>query len=393
MKILFENKQLNEGPGAGYTISGTLTNVKINNVKSIEPAGKDNYGTYYEVELDATADFDDVKAESYYYGGNIDSTPVSIIRARINSDNEPTTEEVKDAIEDAKIKVTIGGGWSHSTFDGFIEGDLNKSPSSIDTYESVLDGILFELTDEKAVEYLDRAVQGDEEEDIDESSKESVAKTLTEDFNEDERIQALAKYLDIDPSEISNIYDYEFETPEGDYLVVDEDEARQLAEDNIENFIDEFGIEGFTEDFKQWIENNALDTDWFIDAVTESMEAYADDIENESSSDDRFENRLEEEMYDEDIIDDDDLENGYDFDSSRFDFINRLVNNAGDPIDYCRDNFGSDWISQAAKQNNLYDIDEIVDEAINWDGVAHFIAVYDGNEIELGNGLFAYRTN
>ena len=219
------------------------------------------------------------------------------------------------------------------------------------------------------------------------------SKSLTEDFDEDERIQALAKYLDIEPSEISNIYDYEFETPEGDYLVVDEGEAEQLARDNIENFIDELGIEGFSEDFKQWIENNAIDTDWFKDAVTEYMEAYADDIENESSSDDRFENRLEEEMYDAGIIDDEDLENGYDFDSSRFDFIERLVNNAGDPIDYCRDNFGSDWVSQVAKENNLYDIDEIVDEAINWDGVAHFISRYDGKEIELGNGLFAYRTN
>ena len=66
MKILFENKQLNEGPGAGYTVSGTLTNVKINNVKSIESAGKDNYGTYFEVELDAVADNVDVRAESYY---------------------------------------------------------------------------------------------------------------------------------------------------------------------------------------------------------------------------------------------------------------------------------------------------------------------------------------
>ena len=219
------------------------------------------------------------------------------------------------------------------------------------------------------------------------------SKSLTEDFDEDERIQALAKYLGIDSSEISNIYDYEFETPEGDYLVVDEDEAEQLARDDIENFIDELGIEGFSEGFKQWIENNALDTDWFKDAVTESIEAYADDIENESSSDDRFENRLEEEMYEAGIIDDEDLENGYDFDSSRFDFIERLVNNAGDPIDYCRDNFGSDWVSPVAKENNLYDIDEIVDEAINWDGVAHFISRYDGEEIELGNGLFAYRTN
>lgn len=225
----------------------------------------------------------------------------------------------------------------------------------------------------------------------DDELEESIS--LRESISEEDRINALANHLGIDAGEISNIYDYEYETPEGDYLVVDEYEAEQLARDDIENFIDELGIEGFTKDFKSWIENYALDTDWFIDAVTESMEAYADDIENESPSDDRFENRLEEEMYEAEIIDDDDLENGYDFDSSRFDYIEMLINDAGDPIDYCRDNFGSDWVSQAAKQNNLYDIDEIVDECIKWDGVAHFIARYDGNEIDLGDGLFAYRTN
>ena len=38
-------------------------------------------------------------------------------------------------------------------------------------------------------------------------------------------------------------------------------------------------------------------------------------------------------------------------------------------------------------------IDKIVDEAIKWDGIAHFISRYDGKEIDLGNGLYAYRQN
>lgn len=540
MKILYENKQLNEGPGAGYTISGTLTNVKINNVKSIESAGKDDYGTYFEVELDAIADFVDVRAESYYYGGNIDSTPVSIIRARINSENEPTIEEVKDIIEDAKIKVTIGAGWLYSTFDGFIEGDLNKSPSSIDTYESILDGILFELTDKKAVEYLDRAVQNGNTEtsyevvidgegedafdtreeaieyakkyggeaireiyqteffngdvdieigdivwtndDMNESLKESedtieketddglsrgsvkemsnvifdtlfnntqypqfdfskvenqevdankgqivfdymgheykitveesvghftesVTKTLTEDFSEDERIQALAEYLGIDPSEISNIYDYEFETPEGDYLVVDEDEARELAEDDIRSLYDDLGLDSFTPDFKDWIIMNALDNDWFEDAVRESYEYYVEDIESDSSSM-GYENRLIEELHDNDIISDSDfaidedgepnlgeLNDDVDIDYAKEQYVDYLVEQAGDPVEYCADNFGWGWVTDAATNNNLIDMDEVVEQAIYMDGIAHFIARYDGNEIYLDGGLFAYRTN
>jgi hypothetical protein len=37
--------------------------------------------------------------------------------------------------------------------------------------------------------------------------------------------------------------------------------------------------------------------------------------------------------------------------------------------------------------------DAIIDECIEWDGIAHFIARYDGDEIELNGGFFAYRIN
>lgn len=413
MKILFENKQLNEGPGAGYTVSGTLTNVKVNNIKGVQPAGKDSYGTYFEVELDAAATFEDVRADSYFYGGDIESTPVSIIRARINSDNEPTVEEVKEAIEGAKIDVLIGGGWSHTTFDGFIEGDLNKSPSSIDTYESVLDAILFELTNKNAIEYIDRAVSGelDEDEDFDGEIEESLddadtaSKPLKESFSEEDRVNALATYLNIEPSEISVIYDYEFETPEGDYLVVDEDEARELAEEDIRNLYDELGLESFTESFRDWIIMNALDNEWFEDAIRESFESYVEDIENEDGSM-GYENRLIEEMHEHQVLSDDDFEidedgepnlselkEDVDIDDKKEEFIDLLIEDAGHPVDYCGDNYGWDWVAEMASQHNLIDMDEVVDECISVDGIAHFIARYDGDEIELENGLYAYRTN
>ena len=138
MKLLFENKQLNEGPGAGYTVSGTLTNVKVNAIKDIKKVGQDGAAIEYEVELDATADFDDVSANSYYYGGTIDSTPVSITRVVVEFDEgDITTDDIKWAIDRAKIDANLGGGWSHAKFDGFIETDYN----GIDNASSLL-GIL-----------------------------------------------------------------------------------------------------------------------------------------------------------------------------------------------------------------------------------------------------------
>jgi hypothetical protein len=39
------------------------------------------------------------------------------------------------------------------------------------------------------------------------------------------------------------------------------------------------------------------------------------------------------------------------------------------------------------------DLDHLIDDAIKCDGRGHFLAQYDGDEIELGNDLFAYRIN
>ena len=36
---------------------------------------------------------------------------------------------------------------------------------------------------------------------------------------------------------------------------------------------------------------------------------------------------------------------------------------------------------------------DFVDQAISWDGRGHFLAYYDGREIELECGAFAYRVN
>ena len=39
------------------------------------------------------------------------------------------------------------------------------------------------------------------------------------------------------------------------------------------------------------------------------------------------------------------------------------------------------------------DLDHLIGDAIKCDGRGHFLAGYDGDELELGNDFFAYRTN
>lgn len=235
--------------------------------------------------------------------------------------------------------------------------------------------------------------------------KEGCEKSLTEDISDDDRISALAEYLDISEDEIKLIWDYEYETPEGDYLVVTEDEAEELAREDIINLYDDIGLESFTPYFRDWIIMNALDNDWFEEAVRESYEYYVEDIEDEASSM-GYDNRLIEEMHDHQVLSDDDFEidedgepnlrelkEDIDIDDLKEEFIDLLVEDAGNAVEYCGDNYGWDWVTQMATQNNLIDMNEVVDQCIYEDGVAHFIARYDGDEHELENGLYAYRTN
>jgi hypothetical protein len=211
-------------------------------------------------------------------------------------------------------------------------------------------------------------------------------KIITESFTEEERVFALATYLGVDASDCTNTYDNEFETPEGDYYVVTEEEAEELAREDIINLFDELGLEAFTEYFRSWILENALDKDWFEDAVRESTEAYVDDIAYEDG-------RLEEELLEAGIITEADVEEGYDVEDAKERYVQYLMDETGDFVDYCGFNFGWDWVSKVAVQNNLIDMDAVVEQCLFEDGVAHFIARYDGEEHDLGNGLFAYRNN
>ena len=219
------------------------------------------------------------------------------------------------------------------------------------------------------------------------NSKSINENVITEDIKEQDRIQALAEYLNIDVEDVSGFGDYSFDTPEGEYIVATEVEAHKLALDDIKNLFDDLGVDSFTPNFRQWIYDNAVDTHWFKDALYECEKAYVDDIESENG-------RLEDELVDAGIVTPEDFESGnFDIDDAKQRYVDYLVDNMGDPIKFYKDNFGQNDFNRAVRDNDLVNIDIVAEEAIEWDGVAHFIATYDGEEIELGNGLFAYRTN
>ena len=59
------------------------------------------------------------------------------------------------------------------------------------------------------------------------------------------------------------------------------------------------------------------------------------------------------------------------------------------------DGVSDDDMETEEDKNNIdnYDMDEIVDLCLEWDGAAHFLARYDGEEHEIGGPYLAYRQN
>ena len=160
------------------------------------------------------------------------------------------------------------------------------------------------------------------------------------------------------------------------YLVLDDEEADNYYYDYQKGLIDDLGLDGFNDYFKDWIIDNCIDEDHFFNIMNECNEFYLDDIENEGSL--THDNRLEEEME----------ENGC---ADRDEYLKLLNNNYDSAVDWYRDNFGDNMLTDYIKEHDyLIDWDEVIEECKSVDGRGT-ISDYDGCEIELEDWYFAYR--
>lgn len=227
--------------------------------------------------------------------------------------------------------------------------------------------------------------------------------------DEGARREALADYLGIDIEDIEVVGGDEFDTPKGDYLVLTEDEAYDRALEDIQETIDDVGLGAFTENFRDYIIYNLLD-DYHIkeEVMIRDYEDYVEDLEREPS--DRFGNLLIEGLYEDGFLDDDDFEDGedgknyymlkpsVDLDELKYDYAKSLVEDTS-VFSWLYDmgfyRFGGeeeamyDWL----EENEYIDWDAVKEQCIRDDGVAHFIANYDGRQIELDGEFCAYRIN
>ena len=206
--------------------------------------------------------------------------------------------------------------------------------------------------------------------------KELLVKVLEEINNNDmemEKIIALFNELNVEEIEeiMINGYD-EIEVDGATYKILTDDEADEEFESYQKDLFDDIGLSGYSESFQYWIKENALDKDYFDDMVREHYESYIEDIKYES------EKRLIEEMEDAGV-------------ETEEEFLEYLIDDAGDSIEYVEGNFGSDYLDEILQNNPwLIDLDKVIEEIKSWDG-RRCLAYYDDEELELDNDYFAYR--
>ena len=148
---------------------------------------------------------------------------------------------------------------------------------------------------------------------------------------------------------------------------------------------------------QDWLMNWVDMDDTIENILEEYYRSYADDIAFEDDS--RYNNRLIAEMVANGLMTEEEA-TSEDADDIAEDNVDNLVdlyveeNMEGDKgVEWYISNFGQDDFRDLVIDLNLIDISGASEDAIGYDGVAHFLSSYDGEEIELDNDVVAYRTN
>ena len=215
-------------------------------------------------------------------------------------------------------------------------------------------------------------------------------------------IKALAEHFGVDEDEIEVSTwggGHNFIVNGEEYWVGTYDEAYDEAVAMAKSNLDDMGLEALAPDYKDYAIRNFGDEDKVEEWMRDSYQSYIDDIEGESDSE--FESRLVSEMYDADILTDEDFEefdgepdhstlkDSVNFEDKKEAFLDNLCEQ--DAIQWLFDNFGDEEASKMLVDNNAIDFDKVAEDCVDTDGVAHFVADYDGDEIELADNLYAYR--
>lgn len=217
---------------------------------------------------------------------------------------------------------------------------------------------------------------------------EHVGRDYGVDDSEEGRKKALADYLEVDVEDIEEVGDHEFEHDGATYRVLTDSEADYEFDEAIRNLWDEVGLDGVGDWMHDWILENALDEGMLEDLVREDVASQIEWMSDEEIADECISEGIVEEdsIYDEEgellDVDFDDLrEQLEDYRFDQIDDYAEYVNDAG---------FDAETLSYYIDDEAV--IDALKDDAdVNGSGRGQELSYFDGEELDLGNNLFAYR--
>lgn len=216
------------------------------------------------------------------------------------------------------------------------------------------------------------------------------------DDSEEGRRNALAKYLKVNNDEIREEGNNEFAYDDATYKVLTDEEAEEEFDTKVRNLWDDLGLESIGDYLKDWVYENAIDEDALEDFVRNDVVDYYDNMSNDEIVDEAIDNDLiaPEEAYEEDEGEDGYpvLKSSLGIDNLKSQLVDLKMDDIDNYVEYLRDmgyddEFFKDYLDEEA-------VIEAIKDDIDVNGSrAQEIAYYDGDEIDLGDGLFAYRVD
>lgn len=153
------------------------------------------------------------------------------------------------------------------------------------------------------------------------------------------------------------------------WKVLDDSEADEAFESFQKDLLRDLGLNSFSSWAKDYIMENCVDGEWFEYCMREYYENYVEELRRQGD--------LEDEMNEVDIEDEDE-------------FIDHLCGQWHDGIEWYIENFGIEDCELMIEQKHLYNEDKIIEYVKDNDGRS-CLSPYNGEEIELDDGYYAYR--
>lgn len=196
-----------------------------------------------------------------------------------------------------------------------------------------------------------------------------------------ERLISLLNFLELNHNtkveevkDMNHVYNINSEK----YMILTNEEANITHENYIQNTIDNYGSDEVDKLDVDYIIQNCMDSTYFDCSLEGHYEMYADEIECEGAFSNNFKTRLEEEMAEENCKDKDS-------------FIKHLCSLHESSIQWYRDIFGDDGLLETASDHGAIDIKKVSEFYIDEYGRGYNLSDYNGEELKLANGYYAYR--